>query len=264
MTVGRLGGVAGGKNSQPHLFGSNGVVTRDDAGAAVAHQIAARITDVRNDGAIGAQRTGHDGRGHAGLGRRRTALLIHLQIGGLNGAGQNSLVRFPTLGTGKAGEHRLDGKLRCHFTFLLPADTISQDEHASVRAQLLGSVGQQVSQVIFVVLPRAAKIRELGKFYVQHGIESRAASPNTTGNDSVSEFESFIGDGLSKVKGGSKPALCFTSISGFVVIRPHCFVPPAWCAPWFCWSAGSKSRHRVPRPARCPAPAAALSWCRIP
>src|SRR6516164_6637641 len=105
---------------------------------------------MRDDGSIGPERAGDDRSGHARLGWRRTALLIHLQIRRLNHPREQSFMRLAALGTGKAVKHRLDGKLRRHFTLLLATDTVSKNEDASMRAQLLRCVGQQVAEVVLV------------------------------------------------------------------------------------------------------------------
>src|SRR3974390_601762 len=157
---------------------------------------------------------------------------------------------FAALGGRESGEEDFDRELRGDLTLFLTSDTVSEGEHAAVRPQLRGSVGQHVAEVVLVVVAGASGVGKLGEFYVEHGA-----------GWILRDWQMGSVHGVHKVKGGPEPALGQDSRE---VMRWRCESPPAWCVPWSCWSAGSRSRRRGPRRLRYPELTAAPSWCHIP
>src|SRR5215831_10087775 len=147
MPIRRLSGFRRSQYSQANLLRSHGVITCNNLRAAVANEVAARVSDMRDHGTIGPQRAGNDRGRHARLRCRRAARFIDLQVSRLNRTGKQSLMRLTALGTREAVQYGFDRELRRHFTLLLSSDSVSQYEHTSMRAQLLGSIGQQIAEI---------------------------------------------------------------------------------------------------------------------
>src|SRR3974390_1826456 len=111
---------------------------------------------------------------------------------------------FAALGGRESGEEDFDRELRGDRTLFLTSHTVSAGEHAAVRPQRRGSVGQHVSEVVLVVVAGASGVGKLGEFYVEHGA-----------GWILRERQMGSVHGVHKVKGGPEPALDGTSPSGY-------------------------------------------------
>ena len=98
MTGFRLRRIFGGEDAQAYLVIDHSVIARQQGGAPVADQIAARIAHVRHGCTIVAQSTGHDSGGHGHATRTGGAAgFVDLDIGGLHQALQQRGATWPAL-----------------------------------------------------------------------------------------------------------------------------------------------------------------------
>ncbi|MGA3092621.1 MAG: hypothetical protein ABSD75_28815 [Terriglobales bacterium] len=172
-----LGGLFGGEQAEALLLGCDGVIAGDGLGISGADQVATRIADVRDGGAVEAQRAGNDGRSHAGPGAAGEGFgFADAGVGGLHDLRQDIFVKGSFFGPSESGEYFLNGGARRDFALALATDTIGKCEEPSVGTGLRGGTGSDVAEIVLIARAHAANVGEFGEFKIQHAKLRRTAA----------------------------------------------------------------------------------------
>ncbi len=183
----RLAAVAAsalGDEAEADLLVDHGVVVGEGGEIAVASEIAARVSDVGDDGGVEAEGAEDQGGGHvrsagkdgaAGIGVARVgavgsgvSLVEDGVVGLLHQAGEKGDVHDALGNLAEASLDGLDGEAGCDFAALLSADSVGQGEEPSLGVDLRGRGGKNVAEEVLVVVARQAGIGEFSEFEIEH------------------------------------------------------------------------------------------------
>src|SRR5205807_5803741 len=138
--------------------------------AAMAEEIAARVSNVSYDGSIESQSASHDRGGHsraASAGVQRD--FEHPRIGLLDQTRQQRFERLSCFRFPKSGKESFYRCARSDFAVCLAPHSIGQSEQPSMRASLDSGLWGHITAIILIMIAEAA-IRELRKLEFHRGL----------------------------------------------------------------------------------------------
>ncbi len=147
-----------------------GVILRDLPRHFVAHQVAARVADMRDDGLVVAQRAGHQRGGHLPalvLGLQRA--IVHGGVGHLTSRGISVVSMVPACALGNSSMSVLTGRGRGNLAEVHAAHAVGNREEIAVGAGLLARGGDERTHRVLIVGADFAEIADLRELYVEHG-----------------------------------------------------------------------------------------------
>ena len=159
--------LVGGDQAHLALLVDQRMVLGDLPRLAVAHEVAARIADMRNHGLVVAQGAGHERGGHLlAVVLRIERAIVHGHVGALDeprqktdehGAG----LRFAEL----FGEHG-DRRCRGHFAQIHAADSVGNHKKITVRTRLLARCRDKRPHGVLIIGADFAKVACLAELYI--------------------------------------------------------------------------------------------------
>jgi hypothetical protein len=145
------------------------MVAGDGHSFSSAHMIAARISNVGNDGLIMTQRAGDDRGRHAfSSSARMQSFIMDRGIGELDETGQQADERSSRWRESKFIHHYVDCFRGCDITEVQAADSIRNYKHPTMRLRFLAGFWDKRAHGIFIVRPKLARIARLAEEHTQH------------------------------------------------------------------------------------------------